>query len=169
MNPDQRVVASPLAPRKTSASVSLVHSVFDRFHFTSKTKYYIILNSIQLPFVKKSMSQTFQQRPSPLNPYPHLLLTRAFASDLEIGRTFRGPMDRALINGAPVAVPVTMQFALHRDAVYVSRACISLVCILRVAGQRERKRERGSTVEGEETMKTGGFRRSAIRRYLQPK
>lgn len=50
-------------------------------------------------------------------------------------------MDRALINGAPVAAPVTMQFALHRDAVYVSRACISLVCILRVAGQREEERE----------------------------
>lgn len=76
-------------------------------------------------------------------------------------------MDRALINGAPVAAPVTMQFALHRDAVYVSRACISRVCILRVA-ESEREGEGESRVKGEETMKTGGWR-SAIRRYLQPK
>lgn len=38
-------------------------------------------------------------------------------------------IDRALINGAPVAAPVTMQFALHRDS--VSRSGVQLcVCIL---------------------------------------
>lgn len=64
---------------------------------------------------------------------------------MEIGRTFRGPVDRALINGAPVAAPVTMQFALHRDAyVYIPPVYPASVCLHSEGGEREaRGRDRG--------------------------
>lgn len=66
--------------------------------------------------------------------------------------------------------PVTMQFALHRDAGCTYPALAFRVFVFWGWLGRGRVRERGreSTVKGEETMKTGGWR-SAIRRYLQPK
>lgn len=106
----------------------------------------------------------------PGNPHlrpAHISSTHGFVSrrvDLEIGRTVRGPMDRALINGAPVAVPVTMQFALHRDVRSPwYPVCCKCVCIL--------GRGPGCTVDpglarqGETTERQEG--ESVVRRYLQ--